>query len=421
MSVNQEIANNNRPVVKFIWIFIPFALSFFMSVLLRTVNSVLAPTFIETFDMNASQLGIMTSAYFISFAVAQIPLGVCLDRWGPGKSLSCFMLFGVAGCIVFGIAPSISFLFIGRALVGFGVSGCLMASYKAIGDWKTKETVPMYNGFISFIGGVGGIFATKPVSVATGFMSWRVLFFVFAGMTLLVAIAVFFTKNHPKYKEAPTEKSILYELKGTAKLAVTPRFWRFAPAAVITQATYVALNSLWIGPWLKDVGGYAPDLVTNLLLACSISITLGYACSGFIASWLKRTWRIKVITTFLVTMWAFTIITALIAVLPKYGVGLWLAFLFISPFCLVAYPIFVSMFDSHLAGRAQTLFNMLVFIASTVFQSGVGIVIDQYPIAGDGGFNPAGYKTALLILAAVNAASLLWYMCYRRKKNEVTY
>lgn len=290
MSVEKESLsdlNDSKLAVKFIWIFIPFALSFFMSVLLRTVNNVLAPTFIDTFHMNASQLGIMTSAYFISFAVAQIPLGVCLDKWGPGKSLGCFMLFGVVGCIVFGVAPNVTFLFIGRALVGFGVSGCLMSSYKAIGDWKDKESVPMYNGFISFFGGVGGIFATKPVSAANDFIGWRALFFVFAGMMLLVAVLVFFTKNHPKYSEY-SDSSIAHELKGTLQLAITPRFWRFAPTAVVTQATYVALNSLWIGPWLRDVGHYSPNSVTNLLLLCSVSITIGYISGGSISSWLKR-------------------------------------------------------------------------------------------------------------------------------------
>ena len=82
-------------------------------------------------------LGMMTSAYFLSFAIAQIPLGVCLDRYGPGRTLSGFMLFGVLGCVVFAAAPSVTFLFIGRALVGLGVSGCLMAAYKAFGDGRS--------------------------------------------------------------------------------------------------------------------------------------------------------------------------------------------------------------------------------------------------------------------------------------------
>ncbi len=421
---NKEQLNNNKPIVKFIWIFIPFGLSFFMSVLLRTINSVLSPTLIETFDMNASQLGTMTSAYFISFAIAQIPLGVALDRWGPGKTLGVFMLFGVAGCMVYGLAPTVTFLFVGRALVGFGVSGCLMASYKAIGDWRSMETVPMYNGFITFIGGVGGIFATKPVSIATDFISWRILFFVFAGMMLVVAILVFFTKTHPKYKEyreLDGEKSVLHELKGTAKIAVTARFWRFAPAAVLTQATYISLNGLWIGPWLKDVGGHSPDNVVNYLLICSISITLGYICYGTITSWLKKRFQIKVIKIFVVTMWVFVALTAIIALAPQMGAGLWVMFLLICPFCLVAYPIFVSMFDTKLAGRVQTLFNMIVFIASTFIQSGIGVIIDQYPLMEDGGFNPQGYSTAILILAALNAASLIWCMLYRRKKNEIQY
>jgi hypothetical protein len=78
------------------------------------------------------------------------------------------------------------------------------------------------------------------------------------------------------------------------------------------------------------------------------------------------------------------------------------------------------MYDYGLAGRVQTLFNMIVFIFSTVLQAGMGWIIDQYP-AVESGFNPDGYRTGLLIIAALNAVSLLWCMFYRRSKNEIQY
>lgn len=419
---NQSTALNDSQVSTgfFIKLFIPFGLSFFMSVLLRTINNVMAPTFIETFDMNASALGVMTSAYFISFAAAQIPLGVCLDRYGPNRTLAAFMMFGVVGCIVFGFAPSVLFLFIGRALVGLGVSGCLMSAYKAFGDWMPKNKLPMYNSCVLFVGGIGGIVATKPVNAAIGFMSWRTLFFVFAGMIVVIALLVLFTKRHPSYLERKNV-SALAELKGTLQIAGTARFWRLAPMAVITQATYIALNSLWIGPWYKDVAGFPPEVVPNLLLICSISITIGYIFSGSIATFIKVRFGFNAIKTMIMTMWVFTAIIALVVVAPGWGQVLWPLFLVLSPFCLLAYPIFISMYDYSLAGRAQTLFNMIVFIVSTFIQSGVGWIIDLYPKVEGMGFNPDGYRTALLFIAAINAASILWCMFYRRNKNEINY
>ncbi|HBA64052.1 MAG TPA: hypothetical protein DCZ20_09380 [Lachnospiraceae bacterium] len=403
----------------FIRLFIPFALAFFMSCLLRTINSVLSPTFIETFHMSASNLGMMTSAYFLSFAIAQIPLGVCLDRYGPGRTLSGFMLFGVLGCVVFAAAPSVTFLFIGRALVGLGVSGCLMAAYKAFGDWLPKEKLPMYNSLESFVGGVGGMVATTPINAALGFISWRGVFLALGGLTLGVAILLFFSPRHPD--EVNVGENIQQQFKGTLKIAVSGKFWRLAPIAVFGQAIYLALNSLWIGPWYRDVFHSSPENVPNLLFICSFAITIGYLINGFVANFLKAKIGMKVINVTLISMSIYTVVLGLIVIFPQYGNILWPVFVFLGPFSLLTYPIFSSMFDAKLAGRVQTTYNMLVFIMSTVIQSGVGWIIDMYEPMADGSYNPQGYKVALIVLVAALALSIIWCLFYRKDKDEIQY
>lgn len=403
----------------FLKLFVPFALAFFMSGLLRTINNVLSPVFIETFNMSASDLGIMTIAYFFSFALAQIPLGVLLDRYGPGLTLSIFMLFAVIGCFIFAAAPSIIFLFIGRALVGLGVSGCLMAAYKAFGIWLPKDRLPMYNSLQSFVGGVGGMVATTPINLALDFMSWRMVFVVLGILTFIIATLVYLTPRHPE--ERNTTESIGEQLKGTLEISITKRFWRLAPLAVLGQSIYLALNSLWIGPWYRDVAGYSPDSVPNLLFLCALSITVGYLVSGVIANALKARFGIKVINITIVTMAIYTAILGLIIILPEYGNILWPAFVLFGPFSLLTYPIFSSMFDEKLSGRVQTTYNMIVFVMSTVIQSGMGAIIDIYePVAG-GGFNPKGYTVSLSILVTSLVISILWVIFYRRNKETIDY
>lgn len=414
---NQEVQTTS--VKFFIRLFIPFALAFFMSCLLRTINSVLSPTFIETFHMNASNLGMMTSAYFLSFALAQVPLGVCLDRYGPGKTLSGFMLFGVLGCIVFAMAPNVTFLFIGRALVGLGVSGCLMAAYKAFGDWLPKEKLPMYNSLESFVGGVGGMVATTPINAALGFVSWRGVFLILAGLTFVVAVTLFFSPRHPD--EINVGESVGQQFKGTGRIAVSGKFWRLAPIAVFGQATYLAINSLWLGPWYRDVFQSSAEKVPDLLFVCSVAITGGYLLNGFVANFLKARFQLKVITVTLVSMSIYTIVLGLIIILPQYGNILWPVFMFLGPFSLLTYPIFSSMFDSKLAGRVQTAYNMLVFVMSTVIQSGVGWIIDLYEVTEGGSFNPQGYSVALTVIFAALLLSIIWCICYRRSKQEIQY
>jgi MFS family permease len=400
-------------------LFIPFSLAYFISCLLRTINNVLSPTFIQTFGMSAGDLGIMTSSYFLSFALAQIPLGVCLDKYSPGRTLAGFMTFGVMGCFVFASAQTIVSLYIGRALVGLGVSGCLMAAYKAFGDWLPREKLPMYNSLQAFVGGVGGMVATTPVNAALGFLSWRVVF-VFLGMiTLAIAFLVYFAPGHTD--PIKTKGSIAQQLMGTLHVSVSKRFWRLAPMAVMGQASYLALNSLWIGPWFRDVAGYSEQAVPVYLLVCAIAISIGALSNGFIAIRLKALFGTKVFQVAIVSMSVYTAVLGLIILLPQFGKILWPLFVLLGPFSLLTYPVFSSMFDAQLSGRAQTTYNMLVFIASSVIQSGIGIIIDMFKPLANGSFNPTGYTIALTIIFALLFLSILWVVFYRRSKNEIQY
>lgn len=401
----------------FLRLFVPFALAFFMSCLLRTINSVLSSTFIEEFSMSAADLGVMTSAYFLSFAIAQVPMGVFLDRYGPSKSLASFLLFGVAGCGVFASAQTVLFLFIGRALVGWGVSGCLMAAYKAFGDWLPKEKLPMFNSMESFVGGVGGMVATTPINAALGFMTWRQVFIVLGVLTFVVAVIVFFAPN----KKGDSSETMGKQFKGTLTIASSATFWRLAPVAVLGQATYLALNSLWIGPWFQDVFKADSAEVPNLLFICSVAIAVGYLVNGFIANWVKAKWGVSVFKTTLVAMSIYTALLFAVVIFPQGGKILWPAFVFMGPFSLLTYPIFSEMFDVKLSGRAQTTYNMLVFVMTTVIQSGIGYIIDMFEPVTEGGYNPTGYSVALAIVAASLALSVVWAVFYRRKQDEIHY
>lgn len=66
-------------------VFLPFACGYFLSYLYRTVNAVIAPDLIASLSLNAADLGLLTSMYFLTFAFFQLPLGMLLDRYGPRR------------------------------------------------------------------------------------------------------------------------------------------------------------------------------------------------------------------------------------------------------------------------------------------------------------------------------------------------
>ena len=60
----------------------PFACGYFLSYLYRAINAVIAPNLVADIGLSATDLGLMTSAYFLIFALTQLPLGLFLDKVG---------------------------------------------------------------------------------------------------------------------------------------------------------------------------------------------------------------------------------------------------------------------------------------------------------------------------------------------------
>jgi len=62
------------------------------------------------------------------------------------------LLFAATGAFIFSKADSVPGLMLGHALIGFGVSSCLMTAFTVFVIWFLKERLPLVNG-IQIAGG----------------------------------------------------------------------------------------------------------------------------------------------------------------------------------------------------------------------------------------------------------------------------
>ena len=128
---------------KSVIIFCAFAFGFFISNLVRSITATLTPVLTLEFDLSAANLGLLAGGYFIGFAFMQLPLGFLLDRFGPKKIISSFLVIAVVGTISFALAKSFNGLLLSRIFIGIGVSACMMGpltGYRAVS--YTHLTLP---------------------------------------------------------------------------------------------------------------------------------------------------------------------------------------------------------------------------------------------------------------------------------------
>lgn len=269
-------------------VFLPFALGYFLSYLFRSVNAVISPYLRADVDLTAGDLGMLTSAYFLAFAAAQLPIGLALDRMGPRKVEGALLIVAALGAGVFAVAESVGALVVARALIGLGVAACLMAALKAMTQWFPLEKLPLVNGIVVASGGVGALAATSPTEWVVEAVGWRPVFGVLAVVTIAAAVILVAAVPDRKRSANVPDETLSQALGKLAVIFKSRAFWRVAPAVAMNQGGFMAIQGLWAGPWLRDVAGLPKDEAATILLFIAVAMVGGQIGIGLIAERLGR-------------------------------------------------------------------------------------------------------------------------------------
>jgi MFS family permease len=371
-------------------VFLPFAAGYFLSHVFRTVNAVIAEDLAASIGVGAGSLGLLTAAFLMTFAAAQIPVGILLDRYGPRRVAGVLLLFAAAGCVVFATGRGLVELAAGRALIGLGVSACLMAAVKAHAEWFPPDRLPLVNGAYIAAGSLGAIFATTPVAALLTVTDWRGLFLGLAVLSVAAsAVVLAVVPDGPGGARATG--SLREQIAGVGVVFRDPLFRRVAPASAVVQAGLLAYAGLWAGPYVRDVDGLDRAETALLLQNLAIAMVAGYLVNGWAAGRLARAGVPTV---------AFAGAAMAVAVAAQATSAL-------------AYAVLSQGFPPSMAGRASTSLNLLMFATAFLLQSGIGLVVGTFPAPEGGGFSPHGHRVALAGLVVLEAAAILWLFLAR--------
>ncbi len=389
-------------------IFIPFAIGYFFSYLYRVVNAVIAPNLVTDLGLNPGDLGLLTSIYFLTFAAFQLPLGMLLDRFGSRKTEAFLLVFAATGAFVFARAESVAGLIVGRALIGFGVSACLMAAFTAFVVWFPRNRLPLINGIQVSVGGLGALAGTAPVETALQVTDWRGVFTVLAVLTLVTAAVIYFVI--PDRTAKGTGSGLKDQLRGIVRVFTSPVFWRIAPWAVMSQATFMAVQTLWAGPWLRDVADFDRTNVAKGLLMIAAAMTVGFVLLGAVADRLNRV-GIKSLYVAVFSMSVFMVVqTLIIFEWTSFTLPIWVLFGFFGAGGMITYAVLSQSFPVNLAGRVNTSLNMMVFVVAFGGQWGIGEIINLWPTAADGRYEPVAYQAGFSLMLVLQVISAVWFI-----------
>jgi MFS family permease len=391
----------------------PFALGYFMSYLFRAVNAVVAPDLVRDLGLNASDLGLLTAAYLLAFAAFQLPIGILLDRFGPRNVQAGLLMIAACGALLFAFGGDAVTLMIARALIGLGVAGSLMSGFKAVVLWVAKPRQALANSWVMSVGAIGLLVSTAPTEWAVRSIGWRGVFIVLAGITALVALLI--ATVVPERRDLPTGTTLGAQLKTLGGIFADRAFLLLAPLLATSAGTHIAIQTLWAGPWFRDIAGLDRAGVAESLFLMAAAFFVGILFTGWVADWFQRR-GVDTLTVMLGFLAVFMLSQFAIITLPSdRSLPAWLAFGMTGQVAILAYPWLSHHFGTALSGRANTAMNLLIFMSAFLVQWAIGWIIDGYPKSATGGYAPDGYRAAFGGFLALEVATLVAYLAGRRR------
>ena len=406
---NLKVTNKHSLTGVICFVLLPFGTGFYLSYLYRTMNLVIEPQLRLEFDLGASGIGFLTGIYFISFAAVQIPVGIAIDYFGPKRVQIVLLSVAAIGGVVFAFGNNFLELAIGRLLIGIGVAGGIVSVLSANAIWFKPDQQPLMNSIGVCFGGLGALSATLPMELLLSFVSWRELFISVSVFTIALVVFIWFVV--PDKRVALSESKTFrahYEI--FVQIFMDSYFWRIGFLIITGFAAYISYQSLWAGPWLRDVGGFERLARAEILLLVQLGMFTGILFGGLLADRvasrgkaLERLISIGVVLYFLCQI-------GLILGLIMFASILWFGFGFFGSVLFLTYSLYGQYYPASVNGRVNTANNLLMFGLVFITQWGVGIFIEQWPSLGEQKYPAVAHQWALFIVLAMELVAFIWFI-----------
>ncbi|WP_435116342.1 MFS transporter [Candidatus Pelagibacter bacterium nBUS_49] len=395
-----------------ITVFFVFAFGYFLSCLLRAITATLSPVLTLEFELMAADLGLLAGGYFLGFASMQIPLGYLLDKFGPKKIVSSFLLIAFIGTLSFALAQSFSGLLISRILIGVGVSACLMAPLTGYRIWFAENQQQRANSWMLMIASLGFLSSTLPVQLLLPSLGWRWLFGGIAGLILIsIFLMLAFIPKWDHQKEESLENPVR---QGSLSDVWKNKFFiSVIPMGLFNYGGLMAIQTLWAGPWMIRVAGYTPLESATGLFWINITMLVSFFLWGYFLPRITNLGfsALKILKLGLPV--SFLVMLTIIILGSKAGAFYITLFILSSIFLSVTQPAVGLSFQSHLAGKALTSFNLLIFLGTFIMQWVMGLVIDL--VKNYGYTEIIGFKAAFSFFLFLSLISYIFFLIINKK------
>lgn len=258
-----------------------------------------APEIQKEFAFDELTMGWIFSAFYLPYALGQVPGGWLADRFGPRRVLSAVVIWWSAFTAATALAWNRMSMYGARMLFGLGEAGAFPTATRALSLWLPKTERGFAQG-ITHAGARLGAAATPPIVVFLILsLGWRSVFYIFGGVGALWAIAWYLyyrdrPADHPGVNAA--ELALIQQGETAARsrvsvpwrrLLVSRNMWVFC-AMYFFYAYTVSIYLTWLPTYLQQARGFTMTQMGWVHMAVLAAAMVGDLVGGWTSDILAR-------------------------------------------------------------------------------------------------------------------------------------
>ena len=409
---------------------------YFMAWLHRVAPTVVARDMALAFKADATELGLIASAYFYLYSAVQPPVGVLADTIGPRRVISLLTVAAAVGAVLFGAATDSVTATIGRALIGAGLGGVFVPALKIFSRWYRTTEFAGLTGLLITMGSIGSISAALPLTYLVLFSGWRNSFFIIGALTLVLAVLCWFiVRDGPEEKGWPplAGQAAALEPAGSgsgAEVGVirrlglvfrNPNFWLATLAIFFSGGASLTFQGLWAVPFLIDVYGISRVKAGGLLMLIPLGLAFGAPVLGFLTDKLSLNRKTVILCSLGLSIAGWSVLI-LFGSRPPYVliVPFFLLLGVMSGGSIALYmTIIKELFPSWLTGTAVGLMNPAPFLATALYQPFTGYLLDRVGPTEAGSYPAQAYQSVFIAFLISVILSIICTSILAPPKNPI--
>ena len=312
----------DRPSRVRYWVLVALCLAAFVAYVQRNSIGVAEEHIRNDLNLSKKQMGWVISAFFLTYAIFQLPAGYLGKVWGTRNGLAFFAItFSLAaGLFAMGGVVAVAFAFwwvIGaRLLMGVTQAGIFPCAVNTILKWMPDKQRATAAGFLGSSMSIGAWFGVTITGLLlTGFvvagirvtpMSWEWVFGIYCLPGFLFAVLFYLwfrDEPHQHIKVNEAEVELIRGLRDKAEKGQTddemtehePTPWREiltsrSILALCGQQVFRAMGYMFFGSWFatflretREVDTAVAGVLTGLPI---LAVIIGSSTGGIVSDWI---------------------------------------------------------------------------------------------------------------------------------------